>query len=152
MKKLECRNLIDRKRFKSWEQVWENKMCQWTSFKFSVIKLFSQGFGELTRCSQNMSCGQCEVSKRLVYRHILKSIVKKPEEKNQKFSFFGTLINFNQVFSSHAIFHTTQPWSYHLGLIPTCDFLGVNYCVNFSVHAIAKNGYITYYWTFQSMQ
>ena len=25
-----------------------------------------------------------------------------------------------------------------LGLIHTCDFLGVNYCVNFSVHAIAK--------------
>ena len=34
-----------------------------------------------------MSCGQCEVSKRLVYRHALKSIVKKLEEKNQKFSF-----------------------------------------------------------------
>ena len=32
-----------------------------------------------------------------------------------------------------------------LGLIHTCDFLGVNYCVNFSVHAIAKNGYITHY-------
>ena len=45
-------------------------MCQWTSFKFSVIKLFSQSFGELTRCSQNMSCGQCEVSKHLAYRHI----------------------------------------------------------------------------------
>ena len=24
------------------------------------------------------------------------------------------------------------------GLIHTCDILGVNYCVNFSVHAIAK--------------
>ena len=24
------------------------------------------------------------------------------------------------------------------GLIHTCDFLGVNYCVNFSVHAIAN--------------
>ena len=34
-----------------------------------------------------MSCGQCEVSKRLAYRHILKSIVNKLEEKNQKFSF-----------------------------------------------------------------
>ena len=32
-----------------------------------------------------------------------------------------------------------------LGLIHTCDFLGVNYCVNFSVHAIAKNWYITHY-------
>ena len=34
-----------------------------------------------------MSCGQCEVSKHLAYRHILKSIVKKLEEKNKKFSF-----------------------------------------------------------------
>ena len=55
--------------------------------KFSAIKLFSQSFGELTRCSQNMSCGQCDVSKHLAYRHILKSIVKKLEEKNQKISF-----------------------------------------------------------------
>ena len=39
-----------------------------------------------------------------------------------------------------------------LGLIHTYDYLGVNYCVNFSVHAIAKNGYITHYWTFQSTQ
>ena len=66
-------------------------MAQGTSFKFSVIKLFSQCFGELTRCSQSMSCGQSEVSKHLVYRHILKSIVKKLEEKNQKFSFFWNL-------------------------------------------------------------
>ena len=49
--------------------------------------LISQSFEELAKCSQNMSCGQCEVSKRLAYRHILKSIVKKLEEKNQKFSF-----------------------------------------------------------------
>ena len=34
-----------------------------------------------------MSCGQCEVSKHLAHRHILKSIVKKLEEKNQNFSF-----------------------------------------------------------------
>ena len=31
--------------------------------------------------------GQCEVSKHLAYRYILKSIVKKLEEKNQPFSF-----------------------------------------------------------------
>ena len=85
-------------------------MCQWTSFKFSAIKLFSQSFGELTRCSQNMPCGQCEVSKRLAYRHILKSIVKKLEEKNQKLSFFGTWINFYQVCSSHAICRAAHPW------------------------------------------
>ena len=34
-----------------------------------------------------MSCEQCKASKRLAYRHILKSIVNKLEEKNQKFSF-----------------------------------------------------------------
>ena len=96
--------------FANSSKLWENKMCQWNSFKFSVIKLFSQSFGELTRCSQNMSCGQCEVSKRLVYRHILKSIVKKLEEKIQKFSFFGTWINFNQVCSSHAICRAAHPW------------------------------------------
>ena len=49
--------------------------------------LFSQSFEELAKCNQNMSCGQCEVSKHLAYRHILKSVVKKLEEKNQKFSF-----------------------------------------------------------------
>ena len=49
--------------------------------------LFSPSFEELAKCSQNISCGQCEVSKHLAYRHILKSIVKKLEEKNQKFSF-----------------------------------------------------------------
>ena len=32
-------------------------------------------------------CGQCEVSKHLAYRHILKPFVKNLEEKNQKFSF-----------------------------------------------------------------
>ena len=93
-------------------KLWENKMCQWTSCKFSVIKLFSQSFGELTRCSQNMSCGQCEVSKCLAYNHILKSIVRKLEEKNQKFNFFGTWINFNQVCSSHAICRAVQSWWY----------------------------------------
>ena len=51
-----------------------------------------------------------------------------------------------------------QKYPFHLGLIHTCDFLGMNYCVNFSVHTIAKNitlpqtsfaggknGYITHY-------
>ena len=52
---------------------------------------------------RNISNIQHEVSKCLAYRNILKSIVKKLEEKNQKFSFFGTRINFNQVCSSHAI-------------------------------------------------
>ena len=29
------------------------------------------------------------------------------------------------------------------GSIHTCNLLGVNYCENFSVHAIMKNGYTT---------
>ena len=41
-------------------------MCQ--------INLIELQFGELAKCSQNMSCGQCDVSKHLEYRHILKSI------------------------------------------------------------------------------
>ena len=51
---------------------------------FCFLKVWQK---ELANCSQNMSCGQREVSKHLVYRHILKSIVKKLEKKNQKFSF-----------------------------------------------------------------
>ena len=38
-----------------------------------------------------MSHGQRDVSECLAYRHILKEIVKKLEEKNQKFSFFWNL-------------------------------------------------------------
>ena len=49
--------------------------------------MFSQSFEELAKCSQNMSCGQCELSKCQVHWHILKPIMKKLEEKNQKFSF-----------------------------------------------------------------
>ena len=56
--------------------------------KFHWHILFSQSFEELAKCSQSMSCGHCKVSKRLAHTHILKSIVKKLEEKNQKFSFF----------------------------------------------------------------
>ena len=32
---------------------------------------FSSSFEELAKCSQNMSCGQCEVSKHLANRHIV---------------------------------------------------------------------------------
>ena len=117
---LHCPHDIFWLHFANSSKLWENKMCQWPSFKFSTIKLFSQSFVELTRCSQNMSCGQCEVSKHLAYRHILKSIVKKLEEKNQKFSYFGTWINFNQVCSSHAICRVAHPWlcSPHLKISP----------------------------------
>ena len=58
--------------------------------KTKMSKMFSQSFEELAKCSQNMSCGQCEVLTHLPYRRILKSIVKKLEEKNQKISHFGT--------------------------------------------------------------
>ena len=95
----------------------KTKCANGTSFKFSAFKLFSQSFGELTRCSQNMSCGQCEVSKCLAYRHILKSIVRKLEEKHQRFSFFGTWINFNQVCSSHAICSAAHRWQLASDLI-----------------------------------
>ena len=64
-----------------------------------ITHLFSQSFEELAKCSQNMSCGQCAVSKHLAYRHILKSIVKKLEEKNHKFKFV----------SSHAICRAAPP-------------------------------------------
>ena len=37
--------------------------------------LFSQRFEKLAMPSHNVSCRQCDVSKRLVYRHILNSIV-----------------------------------------------------------------------------
>ena len=86
--------------FANSSKLWENKN----------VKFFTQSFEELAKCSHNMSCGQCEASKQLAYRHILKSIVKKLEEKNQKFSVFGTWINFNQVCSSHAICSAAHPW------------------------------------------
>ena len=57
--------------------------------------LFSQSFEELAKCSQNMSCGQCKVLKHQAYRHILKSIVKKLEEKNQKCSFSKLELSFS---------------------------------------------------------
>ena len=43
---------------------------------------FPHSFEELAMCSQNMSCEQCDVSKHLLYRHILKSIVQELKEKN----------------------------------------------------------------------
>ena len=54
----------------------------------------------LAKYIQNMVCGQYEVSKCQVYRHILKSIVMKLEEKNQEFKFV----------SSHAMCHAATPW------------------------------------------
>ena len=41
-------------------------------------------------CYQNIQYEQSDVSKFLVYRHILKSIVKELNEKIAKLCFFGT--------------------------------------------------------------
>ena len=42
-------------------------------YTLSILQNFEKTiFEELAKCSQNISCGQCEVSKCLVYRHILK--------------------------------------------------------------------------------
>ena len=67
--------------FANSSKLWENK---------NVKNVFSK-FWRNAKCSQNMSCGQCEVLTHLPYRHILKSIVKKLEEKNQKISHFWKL-------------------------------------------------------------
>ena len=68
-------------------KLWENYLITENLNEVHWHILFSQSFEELAKCSQNMSCGQCEVSKCLAYRHILKSVVKKLEEKKQKLSF-----------------------------------------------------------------
>ena len=76
--------------------------------KFIGTFCFLKSFEELAKCSQNMSCGQCEVSKRLAYRHILKSIVKKLEEKNQKlealFELFYSLPKFIHVWRDFELY------------------------------------------------
>ena len=35
-----------------------------------LTQMFSQSFEELAKCSQNMSGGQCDVSKRLAYSQL----------------------------------------------------------------------------------
>ena len=85
--------------------------------------LFSQSFEELTKCSQNMSCGQCEVSKNLVYRHILKSIVKKLEEKNQKFSFSKLDLSLSVHMQSAVLL---PPGCINKG--PLCSIINLNFC------------------------
>ena len=44
-----------------------------------------------------------------------------------------------------AIVQLTSSVNEPLRSIHTCDLLGVNYCVNFPRHAIAKNGYTAHY-------
>ena len=68
--------------------IWVQK----TWIKFNQVfwhKLFSQSSEELAKYSQNMSDGQCDVSKRLAYRHILKSIVKELKEKRKNSVFLN---------------------------------------------------------------
>ena len=74
---------------KLWKTIWSLKT--WMKFigTFCFLKVLKNW-----QCNQNMSCGQCELSKCLVYRHILKSIVKKLERKNQKFTFSKLDLNF----------------------------------------------------------
>ena len=59
------------------------------SQKFSALNLFSQSFEELAKCSQDLLCGKCDVSKYVAYRHILKSIEKELKEKSKKFCFLN---------------------------------------------------------------
>ena len=47
-----------------------------TSFKFSVIKWFFKSLEKSAKCHQTIPCGQTDESKCLVYRHILKPVVK----------------------------------------------------------------------------
>ena len=77
-----------------WKQNVPNQL-EWSSIRLIWYILFSQSFEELAMVSQNVSCEQCDLSKRLVYRHILKSIVKELKEKTKKSTFFGTWLNFN---------------------------------------------------------
>ena len=45
---------------------------------------FAQTLEELSRCHQDIPCGQYSVSQHLPYRHILRTIVKKLNEKIKK--------------------------------------------------------------------
>ena len=54
------------------------------------MRIYRLVSGEFAKCSSDISRGQCDVSKRLAKRHILKSIVKKLKENKQDFRFYGT--------------------------------------------------------------
>ena len=47
-----------------------------TSFKFAAIKWFFKSLEESAKCHQRILCEQTDESKCLVYRHILKTVVK----------------------------------------------------------------------------
>ena len=78
-------------------------------------------------------------------------------ERNKDFIWVCTLeFLLNSLNSVTKIFDITvkgfEPATFVLCFIHTCDLLGVNYCVNSSVLAIAKNVYTTHCWTIQSTQ
>ena len=47
-----------------------------TSFKFVAIKWFFKSLAESAKCCQEILCEHTDESKCLVYRHILKTVVK----------------------------------------------------------------------------
>ena len=76
--------------------------CEVQSSLFFDTNCF-ESFEELAKCSQNMADGQCDVSKRLVYRHIIKSIVKELKEKKKKFHFSKLELNLSVCMQSAAL-------------------------------------------------
>ena len=107
-------------------ELWENNLIAENLNESHWRILFSQSFEELAKCSQNMSCGQCEVSKHLAYRHILKSIVKKLEEKNQKFSFSKLDLSLPVHMQSAVLFPLIlySDLRYRLGMVNSKSFVG----------------------------
>ena len=65
------------------EKLFDCRELQWTSLKF-IDKLFST---ELAKCHQIIPCEQTDQSKCLMYRHILKTVVKVFSEKNSLLCF-----------------------------------------------------------------
>ena len=68
----------------------------------SLTKCFFKSLEESTKCCQKSLCGHTDESKHLVYRHILKTVVKVVEEKF-KFLCFSSL---------PAIRRADPPWIY----------------------------------------
>ena len=65
---------------------------------------------------------------------------------------FVSVLLYNRVCWNACVHCTWSEVELPLGSIHTCNLLGLNYCVNFSVHTIDKSEYSIHYWTFQTMQ
>ena len=63
---------------------------------------------------------------------------------------YAHIVQYNLLRNSSCLINHRCEWA--LGVHSNCDLLGVNYCVNFSVHAITNKGYTTHWWTFQFME